>query len=129
MIGRRVEISLNYGTSVPPLSERHALQTRPSGMATVEITQRALTDLERLFDLLAAENPQKAGEQVLSVRKAFELLADHPLLGRAAEDGRRELILSRARYGHIAKYRWFPGEDIVLILAVRHQLEAGYAGE
>jgi hypothetical protein len=29
----------------------------------------------------------------------------------------------------MAKYRWLPAEDIVLILAVRHQLEAGYAGE
>src|SRR5262249_61824401 len=97
-------------------------------MATVEITQRALADLERLFDFIAAENPQKAREQILSVRKAFELLADHPLLGRPAEQGRRELILSRGRYGYIAKYRWLPAEDIVLILAVRHQLEAGYAG-
>jgi plasmid stabilization system protein ParE len=98
-------------------------------MATVEITRRALADLERLFDFIAAENPQKAREQVLSVRKAFELLGDHPLLGRTAEDGRRELILSRGRYGYIAKYRWLPAEDIVLILAVRHQLEAGYTGE
>jgi len=98
-------------------------------MATVEITQRALADLERLFDFIAAENPQRAREQILSVRKAFELLADHPLLGRSVEEGRRELILSRGRYGYIAKYRWLPAEDIVLILAVRHQLEAGYAGE
>ena len=98
-------------------------------MATVEITQRAFADLERLFDFIAAENPQKAREQILSVRKALELLADHPLLGRLAEDGRRELILSRGRYGYIAKYRWLPAEDIVLILAVRHQLETGYAGE
>lgn len=98
-------------------------------MATVEITQRALTDLERLLDFIAAEDPQRAREQVLSVRKALEVLADHPLLGRAAEKGRRELVLSRGRYGYIAKYRWLPAEDIVLILAVRHQLEAGYAGE
>jgi plasmid stabilization system protein ParE len=42
-------------------------------MATVEITQRALADLERLFDFIAAENPQKASDQILSVRKAFEL--------------------------------------------------------
>jgi plasmid stabilization system protein ParE len=98
-------------------------------MATVEITQGALADLERLFDFIAAENPQRALEQILSVRKAFELLADHPLLGRAAEQGRRELILSRGRYGYIAKYRWLPVEDIVLVLAVGHQLEAGYAGE
>src|SRR5579864_7505892 len=98
-------------------------------MATVEITQKALADLERLFDFIAAENPQKAREQILSVRKALELLADHPLLGRPAEKGRRELFLSRGRYGYIAKYRWLPAEDIILILAVRHQLEAGYAGE
>ena len=97
-------------------------------MATVEITQRALADLERLFDFIA-ENPEKAPEQILSVRKAFELLADHPLLGRSAEKRRRELILSRGRYGYMAKYRWLPAEDIVLILAVRRQLEAGYAGE
>jgi plasmid stabilization system protein ParE len=98
-------------------------------MASVEITQRALADFERLFDFIASEDPRRAREQILSVRKALELLADHPLLGRAAEEGRRELILSRGRYGYIAKYRWLPAEDIVLILAVRHQLEAGYAGE
>jgi plasmid stabilization system protein ParE len=98
-------------------------------MATVKITHRALADLERLFDFIAAERPQKVHEQIASVRKAFELLADHPLLGRPAEEGRRELILSRGRYGYIAKYRWLPAEDVVLILAVRHQLEAGYAGE
>jgi plasmid stabilization system protein ParE len=98
-------------------------------VATVEITQRALADLERLFDFIAAENPRKARQQILSVRRALELLADHPLLGRSAEEGRRELILSRGRYGYIAKYRWLPAEDIVLILAVRHQLEVGYAGE
>jgi plasmid stabilization system protein ParE len=98
-------------------------------MAAVEVTQRALADLERLFDFIAAENPQKARDQIQSVRKAFELLVDHPLLGRSAEQGRRELILSRGRYGYIAKYRWLPAEHIILILAVRHQLEAGYAGE
>lgn len=98
-------------------------------MATVEITEKALADLEPLFDSIAAENPEKAPAQILSVRKAFELLAEHPLLGRSAEEGRRELILSRGRYGYIAKYRWLPAEEAILILAVRHQLKAGYAGE
>ena len=98
-------------------------------MAKVEITHKALAGLERLFDLSAAENSQKARAQVVSVRSAFALLADHPLLGRPAEEARRELMLSRGRYGYVAKYRWLPAADIVLILAVRHQLEAGYAGE
>ena len=98
-------------------------------MARVQVTERALADLARLFDFLAAHNPKRVRERILSVRRAFELLADHPLLGRAAEEGRRELLLSRGRYGYIAKYRWVPAEDIVLILAVRHQLEAGYREE
>jgi plasmid stabilization system protein ParE len=98
-------------------------------MARVEITDRALADLERLFDFIATDDPRRARERLLSVRKAFELLADHPLLGRGAEDGRRELVLSRGRHGYIAKYRWLPADDVVLILAVRHQLEAGYSEE
>jgi len=95
-------------------------------MARVEISRRAFVDLERLFDFIAAEDPGRASQQLESVRRAFELLAEHPLLGRAAEDGRRELVLSRGHSGYIAKYRWLPGDDVVLVLAVRHQREAGY---
>jgi hypothetical protein len=29
----------------------------------------------------------------------------------------------------VAKYRWLPAEETVLILAVRHLLEAGYKDE
>jgi plasmid stabilization system protein ParE len=98
-------------------------------MARARITTRALADLERLFDFLADYNPKLARERMLSVRRAFDLLSDHPLLGRQAEDGRGELILSRGRFGYVAKYRWLPAEYVVLILAVRHQLEAGYREE
>jgi plasmid stabilization system protein ParE len=98
-------------------------------MARVQVTTRALADLERLFDFLAEHNPKLARERLVSVRRAFELLVDHPLLGREAEDGRRELILSRGKFGYVAKYRWVPTEDVVLILAVRHQLDAGYKDE
>ena len=96
-------------------------------MARIEIARRALENLERLFDFIAAEAPERASQQLLSVRRALELLADHPLLGRMAEDGRRELVLSRGHYGYIAKYRWLPAHDVVLVLAVRHQREAGYS--
>lgn len=98
-------------------------------MARVEITRRALEDLERLFEFIAAEEPRGAARQILSVRRALELLSAHPLLGRPAEDGRRELILSRGRYGYIAKYRWLPADEVVLALAVRHQREAGFTEE
>lgn len=98
-------------------------------MASVEITQRVLADLERLIEFIAAEDPHGASRQILSGRKAFEPLADHRQLGRAAEEGRRELILSQGRYGYIEKMRWLAAEDGLLMLAVRHPLEAASAGE
>jgi plasmid stabilization system protein ParE len=98
-------------------------------VARVEVTARALADLERLFDFLAEHNPKIARERMVSVRRALELLADHTLLGRQAEDGRRELILSRGKFGYVAKYRWVPSDDVVLMLAVSHQLEAGFKEE
>jgi plasmid stabilization system protein ParE len=98
-------------------------------MARVEVTERALADLERLFEYKAEGDPLGARRRLLSVRRALELLAEHPLLGREAEDGRRELVLLRGRDGYIAKYRWLPADDVVLILAIRHQQEAGYSEE
>ncbi len=98
-------------------------------MARVALTRRALDDLERLFAFIAREDPAAAALQVDSVRRALGLLAEHPLLGRPAERGRRELVLSRGRYGYVAKYRWFAADDAVLVLTVRHQREAGYADE
>jgi len=52
-------------------------------------------DLERLFDFLAEHNPKLARERMVGVRRAFDLLAEHSLPGREAEDERRELFLSR----------------------------------
>jgi plasmid stabilization system protein ParE len=98
-------------------------------VARVEVSATALRELERLFDFAAAADSTRALAQLSSVRAAFAVLADHPLLGRVAEEGRRELVLSRGRHGYIAKYRWLPVEDVVLILAVRHQREAGYLEE
>ena len=95
-------------------------------MARVQVTRQALADLERLFDFIAEHDPRRAREQLASVRRALKLPADHPFLGRDAEAGRRELVLSRGRHGYVAKYRWLPAEGVVLILAVRHQREAGY---
>jgi plasmid stabilization system protein ParE len=51
-------------------------------MARVEVTTRALADLERLFDFLAEHNPKLARERMVSVRRALELLADHPFAAR-----------------------------------------------
>ena len=56
---------------------------------------------------------------------AVELLPRHPLIGRPVEQGMRELVISRRRPGYVALYGFEEDLDAVLILAIRHQREAG----
>ncbi|MFO0336485.1 MAG: type II toxin-antitoxin system RelE/ParE family toxin [Pseudomonadota bacterium] len=94
-------------------------------MARVVLTDRALRDLERLFDFVAGRDPGLAAARLASMRAAFAVLQDHPRLGRPAEDGRRELGLARGRDACAAKYRWRQDDHVVLISAFRHRARAG----
>jgi plasmid stabilization system protein ParE len=57
------------------------------------------------------------------------LLRRHPHIGRPIEHELRELLISRGRTGYVALYSFEEMHDAVLIYAIRHQREAGYAGE
>jgi plasmid stabilization system protein ParE len=98
-------------------------------MATVRLSARAVVHLERIFEFIAARDPDRALQTVQQIREAVMVLARHPLLGRTAEDGRRELVISHGRSTFLALYRWHPADQSVLVLAVRHAREAGYAGD
>ena len=95
-------------------------------MAEVTFAARALSDLERIFEFLASDDPSVALDAVEAIRSGVEVLARHPFIGRPGVRGRRELILSRGKSGYVALYRYDPGLDKVLVLAVRNQREAGY---
>ena len=45
------------------------------------------------------------------------------------EDGKRELIIGRARRGYVALYRYVSAIDTVFVLAVRAQREDGFKRE
>lgn len=87
---------------------------------------RALDDLERVADFLIDTDPAAAAATVDLITEAVAILARHPLVGRPAEHGLRELVISRGRTGYIALYSFEEAQDRILILAVRHQREAGY---
>ncbi|HYU68400.1 MAG TPA: type II toxin-antitoxin system RelE/ParE family toxin [Burkholderiales bacterium] len=97
-------------------------------MASVSYAPRALTDLERLSDFLAETDLRAAAHTVDLIADAVAVLEEHPLIGRRAEADLRELVISRGRSGYIALYRYDGERDRVLVLAVRHQREAGYFG-
>jgi plasmid stabilization system protein ParE len=97
-------------------------------MATVKLTDLARQDLERIFEFIARKDPMRALAAIESIEDAVQVLGRHPLIGRPAEEGRRELVISRGRNAYMALYRWFEVEDMVLVLAIRSAREAGYAG-
>jgi plasmid stabilization system protein ParE len=97
-------------------------------LAQVRLAQRTQADLERLFGFLAAHEPRHAAEAIGAILEAIAILQRHPLIGRAAEGELRELVISRGRSGYVALYRYLARRDLVRVLAIRHQREAGYQG-
>lgn len=98
-------------------------------MARIVYAARALADLERLTDFLLQTEPVAAIETIGLITEAVQVLENHPLIGRPAEQGLRELVISRGQSGYLALYSHELEQDIVLVLAVRHQREAGYGSE
>ncbi len=56
------------------------------------------------------------------------MLAQNPLIGRPASDGKRELVIGRQSRGYVALYRYVEEIDTAFVLALRSQREAGYRG-
>ena len=97
-------------------------------MTELVYAAQALRDLERLGDFLLETDPQAAQDTAVVILEALEILVRHPEIGRKVHFGQRELVISRGRTGYLALYRFLPHIDRILILALRHQREAGYKG-
>jgi plasmid stabilization system protein ParE len=95
-------------------------------VALVVVTPNALSDLERLRNFLVNSDPAAADQTIELILAGISVVADHPLIGRPVESGYCELVISRGRSGYIALYRYDEARDAVLVLAIRHQREAGY---
>jgi plasmid stabilization system protein ParE len=95
-------------------------------VARLALEESAWADLDRLADFLAAGDSEGAIETASLIFEAISVLERHPMIGRPAEEGLRELVISRGRSGYVALYAYLEAEDLVLVLAVRHQREGGY---
>lgn len=97
-------------------------------MSQVIFAPAAIRDLQRLRDFLrpkSAEAAQRAGQ---AIRQGVMILGTHPRLGRTTEDlpeAFREWLIDFGDSGYVVRYR-IDG-DAVIILAIRHQKEAGYS--
>jgi len=64
--------------------------------------------------------------RIQEIIEAFNVLEHNPLIGRPADNDKRELVIGRRSHGYVALYRYIAEVDTVFILAVRSQREAGY---
>jgi len=102
---------------------------RAAGLAAPRPPLQALgkvADLERIFVDLETDDPTLAANSVALIAASISDLAERPALGRPAEEGLRERVVSRSRTGYIALYRHLELDDCVLIVAIRHRYAAGY---
>lgn len=90
----------------------------------VSYSARALADLGRLFDFIAIHDPFAATRAAQRISEAVTLLRNHPYIGRAVRGELRELVISHGRHGYVALYR--VRANGVVVLALRHQREAGF---
>lgn len=87
----------------------------------------ALRDVERLYKFLAEKNPDAAQRAAKAIREGMQILCDQPAVGRPMEDMDpefREWFITFGGSGYVALYRL--DAEVAVILAVRHQREAGY---
>lgn len=87
----------------------------------------ALLDMQRLHRFLADKSPDAARRAVKSIREGMKVILRQPGMGRPAEELEpefREWPIDFGESGYIVLYR-FEGQNAV-ILAIRHQKEAGY---
>jgi len=96
-------------------------------MARIELAPEVADDFERILDHLVAHEVDDAAGRVREIIDAISVLEGSPLIGRPTEKGKRELIIGRRSRGYVALYRYAQDLDIVFVLAIRSQREAGYS--
>ena len=96
-------------------------------MPQVILSPAALRDLKRLREFLHSKSPVVAQRAAQTIRSALTQLGQQPAMGRPIEglsEAFREWVIPFGDSGYLARYRIEP--DVIVVLAVRHQREAGY---
>lgn len=96
-------------------------------MASLLLSAEAFDDLDRLEDFLRQSDPASAASTPGLILRALGILEEHPYMGQPVDSGLRQLVISRGRTGYVALYLYREDVDLAVVLAIRHQREAGFA--
>lgn len=97
-------------------------------MPQVIVTRGALLGMDRCRQFLRQAGNDTSIRAMKTISHHFDLLETSPDIGRPASGSEtlRELLIPFGHSGYVALYRFHPAEDIIYVLAFRHQREAGY---
>ncbi|PKY09930.1 plasmid stabilization protein [Acidithiobacillus marinus] len=97
-------------------------------MPRLIITEGAAEGLERCRQFLSGKAPDAARRAGQVIERHFQLLETAPDIGRPFTEmlSLRELLIVFGNLGYVALYRHDPADNVVYVLAFRHQKEAGY---
>ncbi len=98
-------------------------------MAQIELAPEVLDDFDRILDHLERFDVEGAPGRIEEIVEAVQILTHSPLIGRPVKGGKRELVIGRRSRGFVALYRFLPDVDVVFVLAIRSQREAGFKRE
>ena len=90
-------------------------------------SRQALLDVQRLYRFLAVKNGDAAKRAAKAIRQGVKVLEFQSGIGRPIEampDEFREWIVDFGDSGYVVRYRI--DEDLIMVLAVRHQKEVGF---
>lgn len=95
-------------------------------MIQIEFAQGVGEDLARIALHFLNHDAALASERLGQIELGLRVLQHHPMIGRRLDDQHRELVLGHDSHGYVAKYRYLPERQMVLITALRAQRESGY---
>lgn len=97
-------------------------------MPQVIVTEGAAAGLERCRQFLATKASEAAKRAGQAIEQQLLLLEAAPDIGRPLPEmpELRELVIDFGDSGYVALYRHEAADNVVYVLAFRHQKEAGY---
>jgi len=96
-------------------------------MSRIELAPEVGDDFDRILGHLAQYQVENPVMRIREIIEALNVLEHNPMIGRPANNDKRELVIGRSSHGYVALYRYVVEVDTVFVLAVRNQQEAGYA--
>lgn len=96
-------------------------------MAKIKLAEEVWEDFERILAHLDEFQVEKPLQRIQTIIQAIDVLETNPLVGRPIDSIKRELVIGRDSQGYVALYHYSLALDLVFVLAIRSQREAGYA--